>query len=74
MVSVPTTGQHRAYVPADSEAGREALFAQSIHSSCGLTQWLNRYRTVLPEPAVKLAERLIRMLEKVVAESAKKAA
>ena len=48
-VAVPANGQARRYVSSVSKQGRQQLVHDSLSSSYGLDQWLNRYRAALYE-------------------------
>ena len=48
-VAVPANGHARKYVGSTTPLGRRQLLGDSLASSSGLDQWLNRYRAALHE-------------------------
>ena len=77
-VAVPANGHARKYVASTSEDGRRQLLGDSLSSSYGLDQWLNRYRAALHEGgagevamAVEAAREVLAKLLQPVAEDAK---
>ena len=76
-VAVPANGHARRYVASTSAAGRRQLLGDSLSSSYGLEQWLNRYRAALHEggagevvTAVETARTALAALLKPVEEAA----
>ena len=77
-VAVPANGHARKYVASTSAHGRRQLLADSLSSSYGLDQWLNRYRAALHEggagevvTAVEAAREVLSKLLQPVVEDAK---
>ena len=63
VVSVIDEEGQRAYHTTETPDARFQLWLEAANSTCGLTQWIKRYEVVLPGPALKLAQRLQRLLE-----------
>ena len=77
-VAVPANGHSRKWVASTSADGHRQLLADSLSSSYGLVQWLNRYRAALHEggagevvTAVEAAREVLSKLLQPVVEDAK---